>query len=134
MVAPANSLVEGWVAIVDDDESIRRSLVRVFRINGIAARTFASAEEFLSHNSAEEPACLVVDINLGGMSGFALEERLVSSGRPLPIIFMTAMDDIALAQLETRSGPHRYLRKPFDTNALLALVRQHCASAEAAQQ
>jgi FixJ family two-component response regulator len=123
MTASSNSTLEGWVGIVDDDDSIRRSLARVFRINGITARTFASAEEFLSFCCDEdEPLCLVLDVQLGGMSGFELKDRLHANGRTAPIIFITALEEIPSAELEGRSSSHGYLRKPFDTAALLALV------------
>ena len=122
---PKNPRPVGWIAIVDDDDSIRRSLARVCRVNDIDATTFESAEEFLSSVFAVEPRCMVLDVNLGGMSGFALQDRLDARGRTIPIIFMTAMNDIASAQLERRSGPNGYLRKPFDMPALLALVRRH---------
>jgi FixJ family two-component response regulator len=116
---------DGWIAIVDDDESIRRSLARVLLYNGITARTFGSAEEYLSHVPCEEPLCLVLDVHLGGLSGFDLQDRLEAAGRAPPIVFITAMDDIAAAQLETRAGPRGFLRKPFATRALLELVRRY---------
>lgn len=122
---PHNPLPVGWIAIVDDDDSIRRSLARACRVHDIDATTFESAEEFLSSVSAAEPRCMVLDVNLGGMSGFALQDRLVARGRTIPIIFMTAMNDIASTQLERRSGPNGYLRKPFDMKALMALVQRH---------
>jgi FixJ family two-component response regulator len=129
-----NSVTEGWVAIIDDDESIRRSLARVLRINDLHARTFASAEEFLRSAIAKEPFCMVVDVNLGGMSGFALQDRLATEGRTPPIIFITAMDAIESRQLEQRAGRNGYFRKPFETKALIKRVQQHvCAHAEGAK-
>jgi len=123
MAASEKAPLEGWVAIVDDDDSIRRSLARLFRINSINVRTFESAEAFLSYRPDVEPQCLVVDVHLGGMSGFVLQDRLAASGRTPPIIFMTAMDEMPEGQLEGRSGIHTYLRKPFDTKTLLTLVQ-----------
>jgi FixJ family two-component response regulator len=114
---------DGWVAIVDDDESIRRSLARVFQFNGFAVRTFGSAEEYLGRFPCDEPLCLVVDVHLGAMSGLALQDRLEATGRAPPTVFITAMDEIPPAQLEGRSGPHGFLRKPFAIMALLELVR-----------
>jgi len=132
MTTSSNSTAEGWVAIVDDDESIRRSLARVFRINGISARTFASAEDFLSFCSDDEPRCLVLDVQLGGMSGFELKDRLYANGRTAPIIFITALDEIPSGELQGRSGSHGYLRKPFETTALLALVYEYVRTSAAA--
>ena len=123
-MSPTNGPVEGWVAIVDDDESIRRSLARLFRIHGIPADAFASAEEYLGRASSDEPACLVVDVNLVGVSGFDLQGRLGANGKTPPMIFMSA-DEITETQLADRPTPHGYLTKPLDTKVLLALVRQH---------
>ena len=122
MTTSSNTTLEGWVAIVDDDESIRRSLARVFRLNGISARTFASAEEFLRFCCDDEPNCIVLDVQLGGMTGFELKDHLRVNGRTTPIIFITALEEIPSAELDGRSGSHGYLRKPFETAALLALV------------
>ena len=125
MPALPNCDADGWVAVIDDDASIRRSLSRLFRIHGIAARTFASAEEYLGRESCVEPRCLVVDVNLGGMSGFDLRDRLDADEKTTPIIFITAMEEVGSAQLRGRSEPHACLRKPFDTKALIELVHLH---------
>jgi FixJ family two-component response regulator len=114
-----------WVGIVDDDESIRRALVRIFLFHDIASRAFASAEEYLHRSPAEEPCCLLVDVHLGGMSGFELQAHLEAEGKTTPIVFITAVERISSEQLEGRSGRHGYLRKPFETSALLELVRAH---------
>lgn len=114
-----------WVAIVDDDESIRRSLSRILLINGINVRTFTSAEDYLCRIDGDTPRCMVLDVQLGGLNGFELEDRLRSEGRAPPIIFMTARDDAPSSQLETRSGLCGCLRKPFDIKSLLDLVRPH---------
>ena len=125
MTVSDSSDVADWIAIVDDDHSIRRALARACRVSGINATTFESAEEFLGRSSPDEPRCVVLDVNLGGMSGFALQDRLAARGKRIPIIFMTAMDEISSSQLASRSGPNGYLRKPFDTNMLLTLVQRH---------
>ncbi|HEY2379255.1 MAG TPA: response regulator [Gemmatimonadaceae bacterium] len=114
---------EAWVAVVDDDASIRCSLARVFRVGGIHVETFASAEEFLECTTADEPRCIVLDVHLGALSGFELQDRLTELGWSTPIIFITAHEEIPSSRLERRAGACGYLRKPFDTDALLALVR-----------
>jgi FixJ family two-component response regulator len=119
---------EGWVAIVDDDESIRRSLGRLFRTNGINVTTFCSGEDYLSRVVDGDPRCIVLDVQLCGSSGFDLQDRLCNEGRATPIVFITALDEIPSAQLESRSGPYGFLRKPFDTRALLDLVLPHVVS------
>jgi FixJ family two-component response regulator len=122
---PSISRSEEWVAIVDDDESIRRSLNRLFLTNGINTRTFCSAEDYLTRATNGQPRCIVLDVQLGGLNGFQLQDRLREEGRAPPVIFITALDEIPSTQLESRSGPCGFLRKPFDTRALLDLVRLH---------
>ena len=119
----------GWVAIVDDDESIRRSLRRVFLTNGISARTFGSAEDYLNRPEADEPCCMVLDVQLCGLSGFELQDRLSDAGRAPPIIFITALGEIPSSQLEKRSATTGYLRKPFDPNTLFDLVQPYVVAA-----
>ena len=128
MASEATSSTTKWVGIVDDDPSIRRALARAFRSYGIVARAFSSAEEYLSRNPHEEPSCLVLDVRLGGMNGFELQSRLCADGSPPPIIFMAAMDEIPSSLLERMSGLNGFLRKPFDTGALVALVREYSAT------
>jgi FixJ family two-component response regulator len=114
---------EPWIAIVDDDASIRCSLARVFRVDGIRVDTFASAEEFLERAIAGDPQCVVLDVHLGALSGFDLQDRLAENGVVPPIIFITAHDEIPSARLTRRAGACGFLRKPFDAEALIALVR-----------
>ena len=115
---------EPWVGIVDDDASLRIALARALRWNGIRAETFESAEEFLRRDDAREPECIVLDIHLPGMSGFELQELLASRGDEPPIIFITGHDD-ALSRRARVHGTSGHLRKPFDTRALVALIRPH---------
>lgn len=114
---------EPWVAIIDDDPSIRCSLARVFRVDAIRVEAFASAEEFLERTIVGEPQCIVLDVHLGRLSGFDLQDRLAALGSSIPIIFITAHEGIPSSRLARRAGACGYLRKPFDTEALIALVR-----------
>ena len=113
-----------WVGIVDDDASIRAALERVLRCHGISVETFASAEEYLQRSTIGEAQCVVLDVQLGALSGFHLQDRLVSQGSSPPIIFITAQDDIPSSLLAQRAGACGYLRKPFPPAALVALVKQ----------
>lgn len=113
-----------WVGIVDDDASVRAALERVLRCHGISVETFASAEEYLQRSIVGEPQCVVLDVQLGALSGFHLQDRLASRGAVPPIIFITAQDDIPSALLARRAGACGYLRKPFAPAALVALVKQ----------
>lgn len=121
------SVDDEWIAIIDDDESVRHSLARIVRARGIRAQTFASAEDYLGRDAESQPCCLVLDVQLGGLSGFELCDHIAARGDRLPVIFMTAHDDIASTQLAFRSGSCGYLRKPFYADALLALVLPHLA-------
>jgi FixJ family two-component response regulator len=114
---------ERWVGIVDDDASIRCSLARVFRMDGIRVETFGSAEEFLERTAIGKPDCVVLDVHLGALSGFDVQDRLVSQGDVPPIVFITAHDDIPSCRLARDAGACGYLRKPFDTEELISLVR-----------
>jgi FixJ family two-component response regulator len=107
------------IAIVDDDPSMRRSLLRVVRSAGYRAEMFASAREFLEWLPRNRAACLVLDIHMSEMTGFELQERLA-----VPIIFITAHDDgLTLARIE-RSGAAGHLQKPFDPSTVLSAIRQ----------
>jgi FixJ family two-component response regulator len=112
-----------WVAIVDDHESMRSALRRVMRIERIRAETFASAEEYLDYSPATPPACLVLDMQLPGMSGYKLAQYLERERPPLPpTIFISAHEDL-LASLDGACLAHGRLRKPFDVTALLELLQ-----------
>lgn len=121
---PSNNC-EGWVAVVDDDASIRQALARVLSVSGITVRTFGSAEQYLSQVGPEEPSCLILDVHLPGRNGFALRDELETRGSLAPIIFISALDEKSLVRLSHRAEPPRYLQKPFDSRVLLGLVRQH---------
>src|SRR5690349_17906932 len=118
---------DSWVGVVDDNASLRIALARALRANGLLVKAFASAEEFLERRDDSEPACLVLDIHLGGMSGFDLRDRLVANGAAVPIIFITGHDDVLTEHARSRSACG-YLRKPFDTAVLVALLRPHLVS------
>ena len=109
-----------WVAIIDDDDSLRTSLVRIVEFSGFRARGFSSAEEFLCRPAGPEPTCIVLDIHLGaGLNGFALQERLQADGRAPPIIFMSG-------EAEPLPGlAADFLRKPFAADELIVRVRRH---------
>jgi len=107
------------IAIVDDDVSVRRSLLRVVRKAGYKAEAFASARAFLEWLLTGHAACLVLDVQMDGMSGFDLQERLA-----VPIIFITAHDDAPMRARIEKSGAAAHLRKPFDAETVLAAIRR----------
>ena len=121
-----------WVGIVDDDASIRVALARALRGNGIHVETFGSAEEYLHRAVPGEPECIVLDIHLGESSGFDLQDQLTSEGAAPPIIFITGHDD-TLPMRARCAAAGGYLRKPFDTSALVALLRPHLSSSSSSE-
>ena len=108
------------VAIVDDDASMRVGLERLLQAHGFGTEIFPSAEAFLGAASAAD--CLLLDIHLGGMSGFELRRRLSSAGSTLPVIFMTAFDDEGTRHEASCLGCAAYLRKPFVGQLLIEAI------------
>ena len=108
------------IGVVEDDPSFLRALRRLLSAAGFSVATFASAEEFLASDSAGGTACLVLDVHLGGMSGFDLQHTLATAGAPIPTIFITAHDD-PVTRERARSGV-AYLRKPFREDALIGAI------------
>jgi len=111
------------VAVVDDDPSILRALRRVLRVAGYVVETFASGEELLAWASLPTADCLVLDVNLTGLSGFAVQERLLERRLAIPIVFIAALDDAPTRERARRGGEARYLRKPFDDQTLIAEIQ-----------
>ena len=112
------------VSIVDDDHSVRRALRRLVRLAGFTAETFASAEDFLISAFLAQTACLVLDIHLdGGMSGLDLQAQLAADRVGIPIIFITAHDDVLTREHVEKSGTAAYLCKPLDEELLLNAIR-----------
>jgi FixJ family two-component response regulator len=97
---------------------------RLLDVSGFATMGFSSAEAFLAGPSANEASCLVLDINLDGMSGIELRRRLAGLGNSLPVVFITAINDEATEQEALSSGCVAYLRKPFGGKELIGSVRQ----------
>lgn len=112
------------VAVVEDDPSMRRSVERLLNAHGYQTEGYASAETFLSSDSAEKVGCLVLDIHLGNMSGIQLRRRLSDAGSGLPVIFITAVDDETLELEALQAGCVAYLHKPFAASLLIAAVKE----------
>jgi FixJ family two-component response regulator len=112
------------IAVVDDDASIRRSVGRLVNAYGFANVEYASAEAFLVRDPAVAIDCLVLDIDLGGISGIELQRRLKETGVNLPAIFITALEDDRLRTEAEREGCTAYLRKPFAGSVLIAAIKK----------
>ena len=112
------------ISIVDDDASVRAATARLLRSMGFSAHTFASAKEFLSSAQLRETACLIADVEMPGMSGVELQERLIAHGNSTPIIFITAFPEDRLRERAMRAGAVGFLSKPFDELQLLECVER----------
>ncbi len=113
-----------YVAVVDDDESLCRSVARLLRASGMQAVTYLSAEAFLDDTQRREFDCVVLDVQLGGISGIELNQRLAASDSTTPVIFLTAYDEPDVRQQALRTPCIAYLRKTDPAEVVLAAVRQ----------
>jgi FixJ family two-component response regulator len=111
------------VSIVDDDESLRRSLRNLLGSVGLRVETFASAEAFLESLHQEQTGCLVLDLRMPGMNGFDLLRHLSGTGSRIPAVILTAHGDDETRQRSLQAGAAAFLSKPFNGDALLDAVR-----------
>lgn len=114
---------EPTVFIVDDDPSVRRSLVRLVRATGIDVESFASAAELLAAARHDGPGCIVLDVRMPGMNGPALQEELGKRGQHMPIVFLSGHGDVPTTALAMKRGAVDFLTKPVDRDDLLAAIR-----------
>jgi FixJ family two-component response regulator len=115
------------ISIVDDDESVRESTKALVRSLGYSARTFASAEEFLESDT-DETNCLILDVQMTGLSGVELLERLIAEGRQTPVIFVTAFPDERIRNHVLDAGAIGFLRKPVSDEKLIRCLDTALAS------
>lgn len=111
------------VSIVDDDESLRRSLRNLLGSVGFRVETFASAEAFLESTHQERTGCLVLDLRMPGMDGLDLLRHLSGTGARIPAVILTAHGDDEARQRSLQAGAVAFLSKPFNGDALLDAVR-----------
>lgn len=112
-----------YVAVVDDDESVREALPDLLREFGYEAHGFSSAEEFLKSDEIRPAECLVLDVAMPGMSGLDLQRELNRRERKVPTVFITAHGDEALQRQVRDCGAVDCLFKPFTDTALLEAMR-----------
>ena len=112
------------IFVVDDDESVCRSLRRLIQSLGLRVRTFISANEFLDQGAQNMHGCLLLDVKMPEMSGFELQKRLIDSGSKMPIIFMSAHEDSLAVEQALRAGAIAYLNKPFEGQLLIEKINQ----------
>jgi aquaporin Z len=112
------------VYVVEDDASVRRAVTRLLRAHGLQTVAFASAEAFLQAGSRASEACLLLDVQMPGMTGWELLTALQAAGRTLPVIIITAHTEEAPPERARQAGIVAYLRKPFDELALLEALQR----------
>jgi FixJ family two-component response regulator len=110
------------IVIVDDDESIRDALTSLLHSVGWRAGGFASAEAFCQSGQVHTMACLLLDVQLPGVSGLELQRQLRSSQARMPIIFITAHGNEAIRAQALQAGAVAFFAKPFDDTALLKAI------------
>ena len=118
------------VYVVDDDASVRDAVGRLVRSAGWKVETFASAQEFLASPWADVPSCLILDVQLPGLSGLDLQQRLAKSGARTSIIFLTGHGDIPTSVRAIKAGALEFLTKPYADEDLVAAIEQGLAHTE----
>jgi FixJ family two-component response regulator len=121
------------VYIVDDDASVRDAVGRLVRSAGWEVETFASAQEFLASAWADVPGCLILDVQLPGLSGLDLQQQLTKSGAHTSIIFLTGHGDIPTSVRAIKAGALEFLTKPYADGDLIAAIEQGISVAEGRQ-
>ncbi len=120
------------VHIVDDDRSVRTSVQRLLRAEGVPADTYASAEDFLEAlPTLKGPACALLDIGLPGLDGLELHARIKDAHPDFAVVFLTGHGDVPGAVLSMKRGAVDFLLKPFDASALLAAIARAAGRAHA---
>jgi len=110
------------VFIVDDDDSVRKSLARLIKSVGLKVETFSSAPEFLKGDPYEGPACLILDVRMPGLSGLDLQFELAKVEHTISIIFITGHGNIPMSVQALKAGAMDFLEKPFDEQTMLDAV------------
>lgn len=115
------------IAIVDDDESVCRAVRRLLRSMAMDAETFSSGQQFLDLLEAMpsfQPDCLILDVQMPGMNGLEVQERLTTSGNTVPVIFITAHDEVGVREKALAAGAVAFLRKPFNDELLIKTLHE----------
>jgi RNA polymerase sigma factor (sigma-70 family) len=112
------------IYIVDDDPSVRQSTELLLKSVGFNVKTFVSAQDFLKANLQEDLGCLILDVRMPGISGLDLQEKLVSSKTPLPVIFITGHGTVPMSVRAMKAGAVDFLQKPFEEQDLLDAINR----------
>lgn len=112
------------IAIVDDDPSVRDGLQSLLRSAGWRVETYSTAQEFLCRPCAEIPSCLILDLQLPGLSGLDLQKRMAEVDLEIPIVFLTGHGNIPSSVQAMKAGAVEFLTKPFNDEELLKAIRE----------
>ena len=115
------------IAIVDDDDSVCRALRRLIRSVGMEAETFKSGQDFLDLWEAMpsfKPGCVILDVQMPGMNGLDVQQQLVKRRTKIPVIFITAHDDVGARERALAAGAIAFIRKPFQDELLIKTMRE----------
>jgi len=115
------------ISIIDDDDSVRQALGSLVRSLGFAAALFGSAEQFIEAGAVKTSAVVVTDVQMPGMSGVDLQDRLRSEGHTVPMIFITAFPEEALRKRAFAAGACCFLGKPFDGDIMIRCIESALA-------
>jgi len=110
------------IAVVDDEESVRRALSRLLRSAGFESETFPSGDEFIETFSGQPPDCIVVDLHMPNLDGFRIQSWMAKAGVRIPVIVITGHNSDESRERAMKAGAVAYLRKPVDAEALLAAI------------
>jgi FixJ family two-component response regulator len=110
------------VCVVDDETCVRRALKRLFAAAGYTVETFASAEQYLAREPFEGASCVVLDVRMPGMNGFALQDNLASLGRQEQIVFISGHSEAPTSVQHPNANVIEFLLKPFTADALFSAV------------
>ncbi|HEY8509102.1 MAG TPA: response regulator [Steroidobacteraceae bacterium] len=129
-----------FIAVVDDEESVRKALVRLLRVSQMDVEGFASGQTFLSSLAVRRPDCLVLDLHMAGLTGRDVQRQLAAQQIHIPVIIITAHDEPLLQEQCLNDGAVAYLRKPLRGDILLRSIHaaiglnQAVSNEEASQQ
>jgi FixJ family two-component response regulator len=121
MTIPENGAV---ISVVDDDASVRLATLDLLHAAGFVCEAFASGEEYFGSSQTEQTRCLILDLNMQGMSGLEVQHQVVQSGHGVPIIFITAFPEDRTRAQALRAGAICYLAKPYSDDELLACLER----------
>lgn len=110
------------IAVVDDEEPIRKALKRLLRSAGLDVETFSSGTEFLDSLPARRPDCVVLDLHMPLVNGFDVQARLAATSRPVPVVIITGQDTAETRDHALAGRPVAYLSKPVNDKTLLDAI------------